>query len=294
MTLDASGRLGIGRTSMTYPLDVQAADGNGIRFTDSDNGVQNFFGAYLSTAIVGTLNNFPLTIWTNNAERMRITTGGNVGIGSSSPNIGTWNQALTLNTASGNAAYELAVGGSAQLYLAADNSNAYLQVANTTSPLRVYTGGSERMRITSSGQVGIGTSTPAAGVQLQVVGGIITCLDVYNNTTAAAANMQIDANGNFARSTSSLKYKTDVRPYDKGLATVMQLNPVYYKSKNINDGGKQFAGLIAEEIHNLGLTEFVQYAKDGSPDAISYQNMIALLTKAIQELKAEIETLKNK
>ena len=62
----------------------------------------------------------------------------------------------------------------------------------------------------------------------------------------------------------------------------------------IIDGDKQFAGLIAEDIHNLGLTEFVQYADDGSPDALAYPNMIALLTKAIQELKAEIELLKSK
>jgi hypothetical protein len=38
----------------------------------------------------------------------------------------------------------------------------------------------------------------------------------------------------------------------------------------------------------------VQYAEDGTPDALAYQNMIALAFKAIQELKAEIEILKNK
>jgi methanogenic corrinoid protein MtbC1 len=70
----------------------------------------------------------------------------------------------------------------------------------------------------------------------------------------------------------------------------MQLQPKYYKGKT--DGDKQFAGLIAEDVHDLGLTEFVQYADDGSPDALSYSHMVALLTKSIQELKAEIETLK--
>jgi len=85
-----------------------------------------------------------------------------VGVGTTSPNIGTWNRALTLNTASGNTAYELAVGGAAQLYLAVDSSNAYLQVANATSPLRIFTGAAERMRITSAGNVGIGTSSPVA------------------------------------------------------------------------------------------------------------------------------------
>ena len=122
--------------------------------------------------------------------------------------------------------------------------------------------------------------------------GNIKVPSTYNLTTGTAANMHVDSNGFFYRSTSSLKYKTDVRDYDKGLNEVMQLQPKYYKGKD--DGNVQFAGLIAEDVHDLGLTEFVQYADDETPDALAYPNMIALLTKAIQELKAEIELLKSK
>lgn len=68
---------------------------------------------------------------------------------------------------------------------------------------------------------------------------------------------------------------------------VLQMRPVYYKGKN--DGDTQFAGLIAEEIHDLGLTEFVQYAEDDTPDALAYSNMIALLTKAIQEMNTKLD-----
>jgi len=109
-----------------------------------------------------------------------------------------------------------------------------------------------------------------------------------NSTTGNASNVFIDDtdSGRLYRSTSSLKYKIDVKDYDKGLNEVLQMRPVYYKGKN--DGETQFAGLIAEEIHDLGLTEFVQYAKDGTPDALAYSNMIALLTKAIQELNERL------
>jgi len=131
----------------------------------------------------------------------------------------------------------------------------------------------ERMRITSAGQIEFAAT--------------------YNNTTASAANMHISsAGGQIFRSTSSLKYKTDVKDYDKGLNEVMQLQPKYYKGKN--DGDTQFAGLIAEDVNDLGLSEFVQYAEDGTPDALAYTHMVALLVNAIQELKAEIEILKNK
>ena len=120
--------------------------------------------------------------------------------------------------------------------------------------------------------------------------GNIKVPSTYSLTTGTAANMHVDSNGFFYRSTSSLKYKKEVRDYDKGLNEVMQLQPKYYKGED--DGDIQFAGLIAEDVHNLGLTEFVQYADDETPDALAYPNMIALLTKAIQELKAEIEILK--
>lgn len=120
-------------------------------------------------------------------------------------------------------------------------------------------------------------------------------------TTSQAANLYMDTSNNnqLARSTSSIKYKTDVRDYDKGIDVIKELRPVYYKGKS--DGDKQFAGLIAEDIHEAGLEEFVQYSPEGDPDALAYQNMVALLIKGMQQqqeqielLKTEIENLKTK
>jgi hypothetical protein len=49
--------------------------------------------------------------------------------------------------------------------------------------------------------------------------------------------------------------------------------------------------LIAEEVDAAGLTEFVQYADDKTPDALSYGNMVSLCIKAIQEQQALIQSL---
>jgi hypothetical protein len=116
-------------------------------------------------------------------------------------------------------------------------------------------------------------------------------LAIYNNTTGSGANMTVLSSGTIARSTSSLKYKRDVQDATHGLAEVLQLRPVTYKGKGENDGETVFGGLIAEEVHATGLTEFVQYAADGSPDALAYGNMVSLLVKAIQEQQALITTL---
>ena len=113
--------------------------------------------------------------------------------------------------------------------------------------------------------------------------------------------MNVGADGYFRRSTSSLKYKTNVQDATHGLVDVLKLRSVTYQGKSKADGDKVFGGLIAEEVHEAGLTEFVQYAEDGSPDALAYSNMVSLAFKAIQEqqaiitdLKARIETLESK
>ena len=144
----------------------------------------------------------------------------------------------------------------------------------------------------NGGNVLIGT-TSDNGAKLQVEGGAIRSVYTYNNTTASAANLVVSGGGTFERSTSSLKYKKDVRDYDKGLEVLKNLRPVYYKGKSQSDGNKQLAGLIAEEVHELGLNEFVQYANDGTPDALAYTHMVAILINSIKELKQEIDTLKN-
>jgi hypothetical protein len=190
--------------------------------------------------------------------------------------------------------------------------------------MQFYTNGGsgivERMRITSGGEVGIGV-TPSSGNRFWVKGGTtssgsttmlaqnsagtntfyvrddgaVFLRSSYPFTTGSASNMYLDSSGVIQLSVSSLKYKTDVIDYDKGLDYVLKLRPISYKSKNsLTDGDKRFAGLIAEEVHELGLIEFVQYAEDGSPDALAYQNMIALAFKAIQELEARIKQLENK
>ena len=175
--------------------------------------------------------------------------------------------------------------------------------------------GTRRMSLDGSGNLLIGTSGTVNNTRLRIVGGSTSgsnytllvegsggadnfyvrddgelySLPTYNRTSAGASNVGVDAGGGFFRSTSSLKYKTDVNDATHGLAELLTLRPVTYKGKN--DGQTIFGGLIAEQVHEAGLSEFVQYAEDGSPDALSYGNMVSLCIKAIQEQQAIITDL---
>lgn len=150
---------------------------------------------------------------------------------------------------------------------------------NSTTPLKIANAnGTKLLEVRSDGVFWTGTAAASP----------------YNNTSSAAANLGVDAAGILYRSTSSRKYKTDIAAATYGLKEVLQLRPVTYKSLSANDGDKTFGGLIAEEVHDVGLVEFVQYSDDGSPDALSYANMVSLLIKAMQELSAEVQEIRSK
>jgi len=182
----------------------------------------------------------------------------------------------------------------------------------------------ERMRIDSSGNLLVGTTTnPGGSARLGIKGSGTTISTVsfyiinsssvgnflvydngaintgttsagspYNDTTGTAANANLGSDGFLRRSTSSLRYKTDIQDATHGLTDLLKLRSVTYKGKN--DGDIIFGGLIAEEVDAAGLNEFVQYAADGSPDALAYGNMISLCIKAIQEQQAMITALTNR
>jgi len=175
------------------------------------------------------------------------------------------------------------------------SSTKVIGVSNSTGDISFYddTGVTQGFFWDASAEsLGIGTASPST--KLDVSGGFnatdsIQSLGVYNNTTGTGANLVVDSGGGFARSTSSLRYKNTVNDATHGLTELLALRPVTYKGNN--DGDTVFGGLIAEEVHDAGLTEFVTYNEDGEPDALAYGNMVSLCIKAIQEQQATITAL---
>ena len=149
MRITGAGNVGIGTTSPTHLLTLETASSPGLKIKDTTQGATLLAFSQDSNSHVGTFSSHPLVFDTNSTERMRITSAGNVGIGTNNP------------------AQKLDVVGkmkiSDDIILAQTNGRIDYDNGVSSGALRFFStsGNTERMRIASSGNVGIGTTSPS-------------------------------------------------------------------------------------------------------------------------------------
>jgi hypothetical protein len=302
MTISNGGNVGIGTTSPAGKLLValpaytnEDADANhaifgsgtngyGIRLGYSESGNSGYINVLKPGVAWSTLYIQSGTTVFNQAgvERFRIASNGDL---------------------YANSGAALFFGSGAATYLSASTSLMTFAVNN-----------SERMRITSGGNVLIGTTTDASSAwKLQVVSPIATLgADsglVYENrsnanryTFYATGGVSYWFNGGNIASInmttgaytalSDVNKKKDFEESNIGLAEVMQLKPTLFRMKTDSNSDAKQLGFIAQEVKDY----IPQAYTETSEGFIGLQDrpIIAALTKAVQELKAELDTLKNK
>jgi len=183
MRIDSSGNVGIGTSSPSDIFEVSTNSATNVYFTGTnsnlnlnstaaDTGYSSLFFRD-SAGIAGRIQYYhgdnSVRFDTNAAERMRIDSSGNVGIGTTSPTakIHAFSPAngrgLKLQNSS-------SISASYVTFVSDDGTEDAL-IGNTASNagqdnLVMLTGGAERMRITSAGNVGIGTSSPSTALEV--------------------------------------------------------------------------------------------------------------------------------
>jgi hypothetical protein len=234
--------------------------------------------------------------------------GGNVGIGTAAPaqildiNSGAYSDILFARNPSYTSFNALSLNGKVTDagitgFFAGSNvdSNLYIQATSGGGIVFRTNGNTLQSIITSSGNFGIGNFSPSYTLQ---VNGSVAGTSPYVNT-------------------SDIRFKKNVQPLDLGLNIVTQMRPVSFEwdDKALNEWnyrslsakeraligsrpehedpamqGKQM-GFVAQEIEKILPSVVVTEPNADNIKGMKYSELIPVLVKAIQELKADNDNL---
>lgn len=169
-------------------LHIHDTNNSEIKFTNSTTGTTASDGiALVTSGSTFTINNREagnITFGTSNTERVRIDSAGNVGIGTTSPLYKLHVQN------SGNVAL---FGDGTRFFRVYTDADEVSLLADGSVPMKFFTSGAEKMRLDTSGNVGIGTGSPSA--KLDVAGGIKASGDLVVSSTNLFVDVSTDRVG---------------------------------------------------------------------------------------------------
>jgi hypothetical protein len=275
-------------------LFVNAADGNtatgAAALLSNTSGVGNTAnGSFaLSSNTTGNHN----TAIGNGALQNTTTTGGNTAIGHSAL---ANNSTGELNTATGASALLSNTTGS----------------ANTVTGNGVLEGNTTGNHNTAMGTVALGNNTTGsnnvavgdtAGQNVITASNVI-CIgsvgaDVSNScyigqifgvTSSGGAAVFINSSGQLGTTTSSKRFKEEIKPMDKASEVLLALKPVTFRyKKELDPQGIQQWGLVAEDVQRVN-SALVALDKDGRPYSVRYDQVNAMLLNEFLKTHRKLE-----
>jgi hypothetical protein len=299
VTIATSGNVGIGTTTPGSPLTVGTsngqiaqldsthASGGYLAITSNGTGAgvlgaatQVGSGSGLAITDFGVRANNNLLFVSNGASTHRymvMTTAGNVGIGTTTPG----------------GKLDVVVGSNDKITFTNDNGVSTIKSLGTDSTYnylhldgfeqRFLISGAEKMRIDSTGNVGVGTTTPTA--QLSTTGTVR-----FAGLGSGGANLVTDALGNVTAS-SDERLKDKQGDFTRGLAAINAIAPVLYKWRPETgfDTQSTYAGFFAQNVQ-AAIPEAVSQDARGHL-TLADRPILAALVNAAKELAQRFSDL---
>lgn len=333
--VDASNnRVGIGNTTPSYLLDLLGSaprirvkdSSTGAAFHHFENNSGNFYlgidnstGGSLSAGnyarVLWSQGAYPLVFATNDTQRAQIDSSGRLLVGTSTT---ASNAAFQVQGVSGNSSVFAVIraqrgstpadGEELGYYTFGDKDSA--NSAATILAARdggTWTSGTSMPTLLTFNTCANGASTPTERMRIGN-GGLTSIGGVYTFTTGNAANVNVDSSGYLQRSTSSIKYKTNVETLDDQYAdALLACRPVWYRSTCEHDCPEHsYWGFIAEEVAAIDprlvhwKTTEITHDENGAaistpctpePEGVQYERFVPHLLNLIKRQKEQIEAM---
>ena len=246
--------------------------------------------------------------------KMSLTSGGNLGLGTSSPAF-TYGGGIEIERAD-SATVRLQRTGStvSALELSADDGQTRLDT-RTAVPMLFSTSGTERMRINSNGSMFLGRTTgnPSQsdfGIKMEQAGRIIFARDIngsgsVQSTAGNAGSFRIMGDGDAQNTNNSFSAISDETLKENiGDATsqwddIKAIKVRKFSFKSDNQSSATHIGVIAQELEASGMNGLVKEVEadidsEDMVKSVKYSILYMKAVKALQEAMERIETLETK
>ena len=328
-----SGNVGIGTDSPGARIDIKGVAGSPATSGTTQNGILRIQNATNNNTLdIGQVAGSPYGTWLQAADKSDLNPiytypislnplGGNVGIGTTSPAT-SYGFSKTLEIQGvNNAEINISQSANSKDWSLGIVNGANYQQTTAGQDYVWLIGGSEKMRITSGGDVEVANSVTGGTFTVGRNGNnesILVESDANNtseayirgySTGAGSSTFYVWSNGNVQNINNSYTAISDIKLKENIVDATPKLDDLMkVKIKNYNLIGTDLKqiGVVAQELEDVFPNLIDEHQDKGKDEngkqidletttkSVKYSVFVPILIKAIQELKAEIEILKNK
>jgi len=206
------------------------------------------------------------------------------------------NTSGTDNTAIGGQALQHNVGGAANTA-----TGFHALFSNTTGSGNTAIGDGALTSTDGDGNTALGAGAGAAAINSHnvyigagmngVAGESNACYiaSIFGQTSASGMPVLINSNNKLGTTTSSARFKEDIKPMDDVSEALFALKPVTFRyKKDIDPIGISQLGLVAEEVDKVN-PDLVVRDKDGKPYSVRYDQVNAMLLNEFLKEHRKVE-----
>lgn len=187
LVINSAGYVGIGTSSPNALLDINSATTPDMRLSVSGSTKANFY-ATTAEAVLLTVPSIPLTFGTNNTERLRIGTAGQIGIAGA--NYGTAGQVITSNGSGSSVSWNNPAIGSLGTQTFASGGNTFTGIPSWAKSITMTVGNMDGSSTATDVRVRIGTSAGFVSTGYVSAGTAVTATPAtVNDTTGFVINI---------------------------------------------------------------------------------------------------------